>query len=74
MFLQSLRNRFLLTVICYPIYHWLEVSVEVDTSRVQSATDIFSDDWAEWHIEFTLSVCVCLDVFSFVCSKIVSGP
>ena len=28
-----LRNRFLLAVICCPIYHWLEVSHEVDISR-----------------------------------------
>ena len=30
-----LRNRLLLTVICYPIYHWLEVSREVDISRAR---------------------------------------
>ena len=38
-----LRNRFLLTVICCLIYHWL-VSREVDISRAQSASDIFTDD------------------------------
>ena len=31
----GLRNRFLLTVICYPINHWLEVSREVDISRAR---------------------------------------
>ena len=39
-----LRNRFLLTVICCPIYHWLEISREVDISRARSASDIFTDD------------------------------
>ena len=28
-----LRNRFLLTVICCPVNHWLEVSREVDISQ-----------------------------------------
>ena len=37
-----LRNRFLLALICCPIYHWLDVSREVDVSRAQSASDIFS--------------------------------
>ena len=40
-----LSNRFLLTVICCPIYHWLEVSCKVDISLVQSANDIFIYDW-----------------------------
>ena len=39
-----LRNRLLLAVICCPIYHWLEVSREVDISRARSAGDIFTDD------------------------------
>ena len=39
-----IRNRFLFTVICCPIYHWLEVSREVDISRVQSASNIFTDN------------------------------
>ena len=40
-----LRNKFLLIVICCPIYHWLEVSSEVDNnSRARSASDIFTDD------------------------------
>ena len=39
-----LRNRFLLTLICCPIYHWLEVSREVDISRARSASDIFTVD------------------------------
>ena len=38
------RNRFLLTVICCPIYHWLEDSPEVDISRAQSASDVFTAD------------------------------
>ena len=41
----KLSNWFLLTVICCPIYHWLEVSREVDISRARSASDIFTDDW-----------------------------
>ena len=40
-----LRNSFLLTVICCPIIHWVEVSHKVDISRAQSASDIFTDDW-----------------------------
>ena len=40
----ELRNRFLPTVICCPIHHWLAVSREVDISRAQSVSDIFSDD------------------------------
>ena len=39
------RNRFLLTVICFPIYHWLEVSHEVNISQAQSVGDIFTEDW-----------------------------
>ena len=39
-----LCNRFLLTVICFPIYRWLEVSHEVDISRTQSTSDILIDD------------------------------
>ena len=39
-----LRNKFLLTVICCPIYHWLEVSREVNISRARSASDRFTDD------------------------------
>ena len=31
-------------MICCPIYHWLEVSREVDISRARSASDIFTDD------------------------------
>ena len=41
----GLRNRFLLTVICCPVYHWLEVSREMDISQAQSTSDIFTDDW-----------------------------
>ena len=37
----DLRNRLLLTVICCPIYHWLEVSRKVIISRAQSAKNIF---------------------------------
>ena len=45
----QLRNRFLLTVISCPIYHWLEVnreevSREVDILRARSASDISNDD------------------------------
>ena len=44
--LFCLRNRFMLTKICCPIYHWLEVSREVDISRaLLRARDIFTDDW-----------------------------
>ena len=39
-----LRNRFLLTVICCPIYHWSEVSREVDISPARSASDILTTD------------------------------
>ena len=39
-----LRERFLLTVICYQIFHWLETSREVDISRARSASDLFADD------------------------------
>ena len=39
-----LRNRFLLTVICCPIYHRLEVRPEVDISRARSVSDVFTDD------------------------------
>ena len=39
-----LRNMFLLTVICCPIYHWSEVSREVDISPAHRASDIFTDD------------------------------
>ena len=39
-----LRQRFLLTMICCPIYPWVEVSREVDKSRARSASDIFTDD------------------------------
>ena len=39
-----LRNRFLLTVIGCPIYHWLEVSREVDISQARSASDISIDE------------------------------
>ena len=39
-----LRNRFLLTVICCPIYYWLEVSREVDISQAGSPSDIFTDN------------------------------
>ena len=38
-----LRIRFLLSVICFPIYRWLEASNEVDISRARSASDIFTD-------------------------------
>ena len=38
-----LRNKFLLTGFVAQ-YHWLEVSHEVDISRAQSASDIFTDD------------------------------
>ena len=39
------RNRFLLTVICCQIYHWLEVSLEVYISRARSVSEILTDDW-----------------------------
>ena len=39
-----LRDRFLLTVTCCPVYHWLVASREVDISRARSASDIFIDD------------------------------
>ena len=39
-----LRNKFLLIVICCPIYHWLEVSREVDISRAVNAGDLFNYD------------------------------
>ena len=41
---NGLRNRFLLTVICFSIYHWLEVSCKVDILRARSASDIFIYD------------------------------
>ena len=41
----NLRNRFLLTVSCCPIYHWLKVSHEVDKPRAPSGGEIFIDDW-----------------------------
>ena len=41
--LFCLRNRFLLTAICWPIYHWLAVSREVNISRAQSTSDIFTE-------------------------------
>ena len=40
----KLKNRFLLTMICCSIYHWLEVSHEVDISRARSASDILTDN------------------------------
>ena len=40
----QLRNRFLLTVICFPIYHWLEVSREVNISQAPSVGDISTDN------------------------------
>ena len=40
-----LKQRFLLTVIYCQIYHWLEVSHEVDISQARSASDIFIEDW-----------------------------
>ena len=40
----DVRNRVLLTVICHPMFHWLEVSREVDTSRAPIASDIFTGD------------------------------
>ena len=39
----NLSNRFLPTVICCPLYHWLEVSHEVDISGASSMSDIFTD-------------------------------
>ena len=41
-----LRNRFVLTVICCPIHHCLQVSHEVDIARVLSTSDIFTDDFS----------------------------
>ena len=39
------RNRFLLTVICWPKYHRLGASLEVDISQRGSTSDIFTDNW-----------------------------
>ena len=39
---DSLRNRFFLIVIFCPVYHWLEVSREVDISRARRASDILT--------------------------------
>ena len=42
---KKLRNRFLLTMICCLIYHWLEVSRKVDISGAPSSSGIFTEDW-----------------------------
>ena len=33
-------------MICGPVYDWLEVSLKVDISRAQSASDISTDGWS----------------------------
>ena len=38
----TFRDRFLLTVICCPTYHWSKISREVYISRAQSASDLFT--------------------------------
>ena len=38
------RNRFLITVISCPIYHWLEISRKVNMTRARTASDIVTGD------------------------------
>ena len=57
---EDYLNRFLLTVICCPIYHWLEVSREMDIS--QAWARFYFDSNTQETTEMQVYPC---DVFSF---------